>query len=467
MSIADVVRGPDTGSGPAPGVWLLTGRPAAGITPKFTIRDARGDTYLIKLDPPALPELASAAEVISTKIFHAIGYHVPENYVIDLDPARIEIAPDATLRTRGHSERPVQRSDVEYWLKDRVRNQDGTIRVLASRFVQGTPVGQFRHHGTRGDDPNDIYPHEYHRQLRALRVFAAWLNHDDTKALNTLDAYIEGEGGEEYIRHYLLDFGATLGSGSTHSKRPNAGYEYYVEGDKILKGIFTLGLWSRDWAKVEYPDYASVGRYEADFFEPWLWKPKYPNPAFDRMDAADAFWAARIVSRFTDEMIGAIVATGQFSNPEAATYLTDVLIKRRDKVVQYWIRRTNPLDRFDVGRCADDELPQLTFDNAAVRVGAAAEGTRYSIRWSILDNLSGQQQPWGQVELWGARAGVPQAAWGPADDVGDRYTVAAIRTVHPDFPRWTEPVVVTLRDRAGDVRVVGIERPRDDPELRH
>ena len=230
-----------------------------------------------------------------------------------------------------------------------------------------------------------------------------------------------------------------------------------------MKGILTFGLWRRDWTTVEYPDYPSVGRYEADFFEPWLWKPKYPNPAFDRMDAADAFWAVRIVSRFTDEMIRAIVAAGKISDPEAAAYLADVIIKRRDKVVQYWMSRTNPLDRFDVERPADFRLPQLTFDNAAVRVGAAPQGARYSVRWSVLDNLSGREQPWGQIELEGARAGVPQAAWGPADDVGDRYTVAAIRTVHTDYPHWKEPVVVTLRDRAGDIRVVGIERPRKDP----
>lgn len=461
MAVAEMVRGPDTGLGPAPGAWLLTGRPAVGITPKFTIRDSYGDTYLIKLDPPAFPELASSAEIISTKILHAIGYHVPENYVIDLDPARLDIATGATFRTHRGDERPIQRADVEYWLNDQIRYPDGTVRALASRFVPGTPFGQHRYYGTRRDDPNDIYPHEYHRQLRALRVFAAWLNHDDTKALNSFDAYVEDEG-RRYIRHYLLDFGATLGSGSTHSKRPKAGYEYYVEGNKILKGIFTFGFWERPWTKAVYPDYPSVGRYEAEFFEPGLWKPKYPNPAFDRMDAADAFWGARIVSRFTDEMIRAIVAAGKISDPEAAAYLTDVLITRRDKVVQYWISRTNPLDHFDVQRHADSGL-QLTFDNAAVRVRAAPQGARYRVRWSTLDNLTGEEHPWGHVELEGTRAGVPRAVWGPADDVGDRYAVAAIRTVHTDFPYWTEPVVVTLRDRAGNVRVVGIERPRNDP----
>ena len=38
MTIDEVVRGPNKVDGPAPGMWHVTGRPDAGITPKFTIR---------------------------------------------------------------------------------------------------------------------------------------------------------------------------------------------------------------------------------------------------------------------------------------------------------------------------------------------------------------------------------------------------------------------------------------------
>src|SRR5262245_3450156 len=41
MTMAEIVKGPDTFGGPAPGPWLVTGRPDAGITPKFTIKDSR------------------------------------------------------------------------------------------------------------------------------------------------------------------------------------------------------------------------------------------------------------------------------------------------------------------------------------------------------------------------------------------------------------------------------------------
>jgi hypothetical protein len=61
--------------------------------------------------------------------------------------------------------------------------------------------------------------------------------------------------------------------------------------------------------------------------------------------------------------------------------------------------------------------------------------------------------------LAGARVIVPDAAWGPEDDAGDRYAIAAIETTHPDFPAWQNPVHVTIRDRRGSLEVVGVARP--------
>ena len=54
------------------------------MTPGFTIQDSTGEIYWIKFDPKTNPEMASGAEVISTKFFHAFGYHVPENYLATL-----------------------------------------------------------------------------------------------------------------------------------------------------------------------------------------------------------------------------------------------------------------------------------------------------------------------------------------------------------------------------------------------
>jgi len=210
--------------------------------------------------------------------------------------------------------------------------------------------------------------------------------------------------------------------------------------------------------KVQYPSDPSVGNIEADFFHPARWKTEYPQPAFDQMDDADAFWAASIASRFTDPMIRAIVGTGQLSNPKAARYLEDVIIRRRDKVVAYWMTRTNPLDTFAVTSRADGAT--LTFDNAAVRLHVAKAGATYKVRWNMLDNLARASQKVGdEVMVSSLSAAVPAAAWGPVDDCGARYAVASIRTEDPSFPSWNRAVQVTLRSRNGIVDVVGIVRP--------
>ena len=463
MTIEDIVRGPDTTGGPAPGIWTVVGRPSGGITPKFTIRDSTGQLYIFKLDPIHLPELPSSVEVISTKIFHALGYNVPEDHVYYIKRSNLVVDPKAKWTDPSDRKRPITEDDLNHWLGKMARvREDGTVRVLASRYVPGQYVGEFKHHDTRPDDPNDIFPHEKRRELRGYRVFAAWLNHDDSRSLNTFDTFVE-EGGRRFIKHYLMDFGSNMGSGSTNVQEPRAGNEYYADGGKLFKGIFTFGLWTRDWMHVKYPSYPAVGNFESDFFEPWKWVPEYPNPAFDRMDEADAFWAANLLTYFTDDVIRAVVATGRISDPEAEAYLARTLIVRRDKCIRYWISRTNPLDRFEVNR----DGTAVTFDNAALRVGAAQGKATYSVQWSALDNLKNEEQRVGDaVQLSQPRMGIPANAWGPRDDADYRYAVARISTLHANNPQWHEPVILTVRDKGGAYDVVGLQRPRHDAKIK-
>jgi len=446
MTIDEVLRGPDTIDGPAPGPWEVIGKPKAGITPKFAIRDANGIVFLIKLDPASVPELASSVELIATKIFHAIGYTVPEDFIASMAPRQLRVGKDARFKSE----------DLEHLLKYQQRQADGTIRVLASRWVPGKVVGSFRFTGTRPDDPNDIYPHELRRELRGLRVFSAWLNHDDARSINSIDSYVEVDG-RRFIRHYLQDFGSTLGSGSTSAQQPRGGHEYLIEGDKIRKGLLTFGLWQRDWMKAKYSDLPSLGNIESQVFDPATWKTEYPHPAFEAMDAEDAFWAARIVAQFSDAMIRSIVAASKLSNAEAAEQLTKVIIERRDKVVKHWITGINPLDQFEVRRGLRG--PILLFDNAALRLGITAAGETYQTTWSSFDNMTGVERPVSDVEEYSEPVSwIPTTEFGPADPSGARYIVATIRTMNAAFPQWKTPVKVTLRDRGGVIDIVGIDR---------
>ena len=87
------------------------GRSSSGKTEGISARFDRfatrtGQLYFIKFDPPSNPEMASGAEVISTKFFHAFGYHVPENYIAT-HPPRIDmvIAEGTTIEDEDGRER--------------------------------------------------------------------------------------------------------------------------------------------------------------------------------------------------------------------------------------------------------------------------------------------------------------------------------------------------------------------------
>ena len=130
--------------------------------------------------------------------------------------------------------------------------QTGPYAHSPASGCPGKVVGQFTFNGRRSDDPNDLFPHERRRELRGLRLFAAWLNHDDARAINSIDTYVE-ENGRRYIRHYLQDFGSNLGSGSTSAQQPRGGYEYLVEPGKIGKGLIGFGFYRRNWMSIKWP----------------------------------------------------------------------------------------------------------------------------------------------------------------------------------------------------------------------
>ena len=74
---------------------------------------------------------------------------------------------------------PLTPTRLQRMLKGSPRDTRGRIRVLASKYLPGEVLGPFRYYETRSDDPNDVILHENRRELRGLRLFAAWLNHDD------------------------------------------------------------------------------------------------------------------------------------------------------------------------------------------------------------------------------------------------------------------------------------------------
>jgi hypothetical protein len=445
LTAADVARGPATGEGPdRSGRWTVASGKSGGITPGFTMRDAAGETWFVKFDPQEYLGLSTAADVIGSRFFHALGYHVPENHVAFFRRDELVLAPQATISGGGKPKRPMTEADLDSILARAGRLPDGAFRCVVSRRLRGEPVGPFEYHGTRPDDPNDVFPHEDRRELRGLRVFSAWLNHDDSRSVNTLDLWLPGE---RHVRHHLIDFSSIMGAGSDAYRRiapqnPRAGNEYILEVAPALRSAATFGIVDRPWRKVKYRVYPEVGRFEADYYRPEYWKGEYPNPAFERMRPADAFWAARILSVVTDEMVRAVVALGRFRDANAEAHLGDTLIRRRDKTVDHYFRELLPLADFSV------EGATLRFRNLGVDRGlGTVEG--YDRQWFAFDNATATSTPLGAP---GSASGTVIAL--PDDPAPYLRVRLAARS---SMPGWRKPVDVYLR-RDPSWTVVGVQR---------
>lgn len=450
IPIADVVRGPDQQDGITLDGWIVSGGKGTGVQPGFRMTDPAGQLYQIEVDPPSNPEMASAAEMIGTAFYNAMGYWTVEVYLAEVDRDRLVISEKATMRDPLNGRRRrLRKRDLDLVFDRAARLPSGRYRVLVSKFASGRPAGNFRYYGTRSDDPNDIVPHEHRRELRAARVFGAWLNHDDSRGVNSLDM-VETTDGRAWVKHYMFDFGSILGSATIFAQRHRAGNEYIFEQRPGWLTLATLGFYIRPWMTIDYPDVpASIGRLEAERFDPLTWRPEYPNPAFENMRPDDAFWAARIVSKFTDPMIRAVVEKARYSDPAATDYMTRTLIRRRDKVVAAFINQVCPV--VDATLAADGTL---SFGNAAVEAGAATPPTSYTLQWFAFDNTADVRRDVGgpeQVATPGGRA--------PAELLkGVDFAGVSISAVHPDQPTWDSPATFTFRRAAEGWQLVGVER---------
>lgn len=436
MTLEELRRGPDSVGPPVrDGRWKVVAAKTEGITPGFTIIDGRGRRYIIKFDPLQYPEIATAPDVIGAKFFYALGYNVPENYIITLKRENLEIGEDTTLTDEKGRKRKMTNKDVGEILMKVPVLEDGSYRATASLYLPGKPVGPHRYHGTRRDDPNDIVPHEHRRDLRGLRVFAAWLGHDDSRAINSLDM-LDTRDGVPFVKHYLIDFGSLLGSASDGPNSPRSGNVPFFSWGESARQFFSLGLYVPSWARAKYPDYPSVGRFEHEQFDATKWTPEYHNPAFANLLPEDAFWAARQVLAFTDEQIRTLVKTGQFSDPRAEAWVAECLIKRRDKVGQAFLNQVLPLDFFQT------ENGRLAFIDLAAKFGLGESGP-YAITWSEFDNARGEA------------TAIPKAA-GPQIPATQTGFLQATIT-GKDRERT---VRVYLREHGGIYELVGLERSR-------
>jgi hypothetical protein len=450
LTALDVANGPDITAGPADGAWTIRSSKSDGVTPGFTVVDREGRTWFLKFDPRGYRGMATGTEVAVTKLMWALGYNVPENHIAYVRPEELVIGSTATFTPKSGRKRPMRREDLDRLLAGVDREPDGSIRVVASKALEGRPVGRIRFIGTRPDDPNDIVPHEDRRELRGYGVFAAWLNHVDAKAINSLDTLVT-ENGRSFVRHHLIDFGSALGSGAVEPATYYAGAENMMERGSTGKRMLGFGFVRPNWTRQAFYEAPSIGRLPLSNhdFDPSRWKSSVPNRAFLQARADDRFWAARKLISLRTEHLRAAVAAGEFGDPASEAFLLRALGERRDAIARAYLTAVNPI--------ADPALATdgtLTFQNVAVEADVAHAPEEYRARWFVFDNATREASLIGETAsrstTVGAPAGLPARA--------GVFVKVELRSIGGMNEAWEKPVDAYFRKVDGAWRLIGFER---------
>lgn len=466
MSPEETAAGACGASLEMPEPWTIVGGKRDGANPGFTIEDANGVRYLLKTEGTLQPWRPGAADAIGAAIWHAAGYWVPCNAVVHFDPQSLIRDPDAMIvRSNGRKE-PLTDAHIQAVLAQALELPDGRYRASVSRFVEGRPISPWRYEGVDPQDPNDVIPHQHRRELRGMYVLSAWTDHIDSRQENTLAAWIStGDAGQGYVRHYLIDFGDCFGVIHPWDQLVRRfGHSGYLDFGHILIDFLTLDVIPRPWFEARYgPAGSTLGYYDVFRFVPDRWRPGYPNPAFDRHTERDAAWMARIIARFSDAHIHALVERGKL--PEhVASELARILIGRRDRILERYLTRLSPLAWPEL-RESGSGAAELCLEDLAIAGGIRERRSRaYSATAYVGDALESSELPrmrraegaWVCVEL-------PRVE---ATEDEPEYLIVDVVAQTPGR-ETTGPARVHLyalgRDR---MQIVGLERPAQREALR-
>jgi len=446
MSEAELQRGLNRTPGPslrAP--WRVVRLVEGDGLPQAVVKDAKDRRFSLLFDAPAHPEMATGAAMISSRLLYALGYNVPHHWLRSIRADRLTAASDTSVVQAG----------IDSLLARAYQRPDSTYRVLVTRIPRvERRIGPFSFHGTRPDDGNDVFPHEARRELRGLKVIAAWIDHSSIARRHTLDVGVRKDG-RRFVRHYLTDLHLTLGSGGAAPNPRWAGHEHVLELDQVFKRIGTLGLSGGDWAEGTSPKWPAVGHFGAAHFEPDEWRPRWPNPAFERCDSADAFWAAKQVRHFSDADLETIVATAEYSSPQAAEYMLQTLQQRRDSIAQEYLHWGGGLDRFAV------QDGQLTFRDLRAKHGLAPDSVRRTITWHVYDNQQERVRE-NLREDTSSRETIPLPSGRTPSFLRGTLKMPQGGTTHV-FLRRTSALAVSSSSGAVPYEVVGVERSGGAP----
>lgn len=411
LSIAELKRGPAENDGPdLSGKMTIVRGKFEGLHPGFFVKDSRGDNYLIKFDPVDHLEMATGAEMIASRFYHAAGYNVPQYTIVTFPAEKLVVGPEAMVYDESGFLTELTDEKLQETLLFLPQDKQGHYRASASKILAGRNKGPFSYSGRRRRDPQDTVNHADRREIRALQVFGSWIGNYDTRESNTLDMEVM-ENGKTVLKHYLIDFNATLGSSAGGQKPPMFDHEHLIDFESAARSFLGLGFYAKPWQKRweevggRSPQSPAIGYFDNRYYAARDFSTQLPYYGFKDLTTADGFWAAKILMAFSDDDVRALTGTGQYSRESDSEELARILIERRDLLGKYWFERISPLDRFDV------KEGRVVFEDLAVKFGFSAArryevlifsndgGSRKKVREQILAEPSLEIEGTGSFEI--------------------------------------------------------------------
>lgn len=429
LSPADILKGPEMQGPPALPVTVVKAK-NGGNSPGFVIRDARGLKYLIKFDADDFPGAESTVNLVTNRLFWAFGYNVPEDYVFRFK------ASDLAYELKDEK----AQQDAEFIMLTQTPDQQGYYRSTASLYISGEILGPTAQTGTRKGDLNDTIAHEDLRILRALKVFGALVDHTGMRSDNSLDVFVT-EGGAGFTKHYLLDFGETLGVHGLEKRRNWDGHEHFFSlKDSALKYI-TLGIPVQSWEYLEKHPKDHALAYHDENFTASKWKETWQFQPIRQSQPDDDYWAAKIVAALNEEHVRKLFEAAENPDRSYTESLMRTLLNRRAAILSEVFSRVSPLEYQNI---ASGTLSLKDFRAGAV---SGFKGSSYEV---IIRNQKGRK-----VTASTASAGPDGMLEIPLSGLKNGYFSVSVAPVENGTVH-SRPAEFHVRTGSGSIKLLGI-----------
>ena len=166
-----------------------------------------------------------------------------------------------------------------------------------------------------------------------------------------MDSLVE-ENETRYLEALPAGFGDILGSNGVEPKEAWSGHEYTLNGKTTLVQMVTFDCTCSALGASEITEAHRRWTTRLAVVRCALMETELPESSLLLMDPRRRLLGGKAGRRIQRCRNPRAVETGEYSDPRATEWITECLIKRRDKIAEAWFSKVLPLDQFRISTAA-------------------------------------------------------------------------------------------------------------------